>query len=173
MNLLLLLPFDTFRFSTELTISEVQARLASVIEPKKQAQFTFTYKERDKPYEGEITDTYFEMSRNISYRNSFLPVIQGEMTAHPDKTEIQISMRPNMAVLVLMISVFGTVGIGLLFAVLGNLQQIFQHGFSDGMRLSFFVFTFGYALLTLGYRPEAQKSKAFLKHLLEIQNIDN
>ena len=169
MNLLLLLPFDNFSLFTDLAMPEVQDRLAGIIEPQKSYQFTFTYQERDKPYEGELTDTYFEMSRIISYRNSFLPTIQGEITAHPDKTEIRIRMRPNLVVLILMVSVFGPVGLVLLFAVLGNLQQIFSHGFSHGMGIAFFVFAFGYALLTLGYRPEAQGSKAFLKSLLEAE----
>jgi hypothetical protein len=171
MTLRFFLPFDNFKLQTKLTVAEVQSRLSNSIEPKKNFRFSFNNK-RTKPYEGEVIGTSFKINRIINYRNSFLPVIIGEISSRLDKTEISVRMRPVIAVLIFMsfwLGVVGLVCLGILIAAIAQFIQLLQHGFSPMILIPFIMFAFGYTLITFGYRIEAQKSKDFLKTLLEAE----
>lgn len=175
MTLRFFLPFDNFKLSTKLTSAEVQARLAATIEPKNVFRFFQFRNKPTKAYEGQIDGTSFRMSRIIAYRNSFLPVIRGEISSHLDKTQVSIKMRPSTGVIIFMLFWLGVVGflcLATLVAAVRHFNQVVQHGFSPAALIPFFMFAFGYGLITFGYRLEAPKSKRFLKQLLESKEYD-
>jgi len=175
MALRFLLPFDNFKLRTELTMAEVVTRITNDIEPRKTFRLTVFYNKPTKPYEGEIVGTSFKIRRIIRYRNSFLPVIMADISTGLDKTEVTIRMRPAIAVLIFSFIWLGAVGlacIGISIAAIRNMQHVIQHGFSSGMVIPYIMFVFGYLLILIGYRPEAKKSKDFLKSVLEADESD-
>jgi len=167
MNLKLLLPFDNFKLQTKLSQTEVIKRIDGIAEPRK--GFRLFSKQGEKPYQGKLLSDNFEISRIISGRNSFLPIIKGNISAHAGQTEISIRMRPVIAVLVFMTFWLGAVGIACVGIIISGISQFKQskvQGFSPAILIPFAMFVFGYGLLILSYRAESHKSKAFLKQLL-------
>ncbi|WP_018616349.1 hypothetical protein [Segetibacter koreensis] len=173
MNLKNFLPFDNFKLLTKLTPSEVNQRIESITELKKGLNFSFSTN-RTKPYEGNLIDRSFEISRIISYRNSFLPVIKGHVSTYLGKTEVAIKMRPVVFVLIFMslwLGIVGLICLGIITAAILHFKQLLEQGFSPGALVPFGIFAFGYALLTIAYKVESQKSKAFLTQLLEAEEV--
>lgn len=173
MNFKNFLPFDNFKLLTKLSATEVQQRIESITEPKKGFSFSFSGN-RNKPYEGNLLDRSFEISRIINYRNSFLPVIKGHISTCLGKTEVSIKMRPVFFVLIFMSFWLGVVGmacLGFTIAAILHFRQLLEQGFSPGALIPFGMFAFGYALLTIAYKAESRKSKTFLTQLLEAEEV--
>src|SRR4051812_39275980 len=91
------LPIRRFTLQSSKSMAQVQAALSSVVEPRRVFRRPFAVPE--KPYQGQITGTRFRIQRIINYRNSFLPVINGEIRQQLGKTYIDISMRMNAFVI--------------------------------------------------------------------------
>ena len=157
------LPFENFVLTTNLSVEEVRNRLANNIDAKINTL---------EPYEGSIVNNTFKIQRVITYRNSFLPVITGEISQARGMTEIKIEMRPVLFVLIFMGMWLGTVGIAcivILVATILTFPDIFQQGFSPASLIPFGMFIFGYLLVTLGFKYESSTSKEFLKTLFEAE----
>lgn len=163
------LPFENYVLTTELSIDEVYKKLSDNIEPKKTFRISMFNNNSTKPYEGEITKNSFNISRIISYRNSFLPIIHGEISTFLGKTQINIKMRPVIFVLIFMSFWLGIVGlvclVTLLFGLL-SFSQILQKGFSPMLLIPFVMFILGSLLTNLAFKAESKKSKEFLATLL-------
>ncbi|RYE53332.1 MAG: hypothetical protein EOP48_14635 [Sphingobacteriales bacterium] len=173
MNFKKFLPFDNFKLITKLSATEVQQRIGRITEPKKGFSFSFPGN-RTKPYEGKLMDRSFEISRIINYRNSFLPIIKGHISTYLGKTEVAIKMRPIVFVLIFMsfwLGVVGLVCLGTIISAIMKFEKLLEQGFSPLALIPFGMFVFGYALLTIGYKAESKKSKAFLKQLLEAEEV--
>jgi hypothetical protein len=171
MNLKNLLPFDNIELLTKLSVSEVRQRIESITEPRKNFSFTM-FQNRTKPYEGEVIGDSFEISRIINYRNSFLPIIKGDISSYMGQTSVMIKMRPVIFVLVFMAVWLGAVGLVCLAMIVAGITQLMQgvaNGFSPFLLIPFLMFAFGYGLITIAYKSESQKSKAFFKKLLEAE----
>jgi WD40 repeat protein len=84
------LPYDTFILQTPDSLPIILERLATHIEPPK--IFRWQFSRNHLPYEGTLSDTGFQISRIIHYRNSFLPVIRGKF----EPSSIGISVRITM-----------------------------------------------------------------------------
>ena len=65
-------------YESILTESGLKERIGQNIEPKKTLRLGFKNK-NTKLYEGYLNGNNFEINRIISYRNSFLPQIKGEI----------------------------------------------------------------------------------------------
>jgi len=86
-----LLPYDTFTIQTADPLAIVLERMTAQVERQKTIRWHFS---RDHlPYEGTLSETGFQISRIIHYRNSFLPVIRGRFEPSPSGTTVQITMR--------------------------------------------------------------------------------
>lgn len=171
MNIKRFLPFDNFKLVTKLSATEVQQRIESITQPKKGFSFSFSGN-RNKPYEGKLIDRSFEISRIINYRNSFLPIIKGYISAYLGRTEVTIKMRPVVFVLIFMLLWLGVVGLvclGTIISAIMKFRQVLEGGFSPLALIPFGMFVFGYALLMIAYKAESKKSKAFLEQLLEAE----
>lgn len=168
------LPFVQFTIQTDLSSTEVQERLQGVIEPKRMWRGL----SRDhKPYEGELNGLHFDVRRIIHYRNSFLPMIKGEIRPAAQGSEVTIKMQPHIVVLIfmglwltftggafLMVLIAGTTG------AMGNDVDWFAPLIPGGMLL------FGYLLVMGGFIFEARKSEEFFRELLQrlakLKNVD-
>ena len=166
------LPFENFVLTTSLSVDEVRNRLSNNIEPRKGSFISASKTNTSKPYTGSILNNTFKIYRIINYKNSFLPVITGEITQAWGKTEITIKMKPVLFVLIFMAFWLGTVGIVcivILVAAILDFKDIIHNGFSPPVLIPFGMFIFGYLLVTLGFKYESSTSKKFLKTLLDAQ----
>lgn len=122
-------------------------------------------------YEGTIEADTFKISRIISYRNSFLPVIKGSVSSLPDQREITISMELNLFVKLFMIVWFLiTCSISAFF-----LYQFFNDADPErslnGKLVPFIMAGAGYLGMMLGFKLESIRSKKELNQLFEAENV--
>ena len=165
-----ILPFEDYMLTTRLSINEIIKRLNDNTEEKRSFSFSTLGQNYIKPYSGQITGSTFTMSRNISYRNSFLPVITGQITASNGQTQVHIKMRPVLIVLIFISFWLGIVGLACIAILLTGLLQfkeILQNGFSSATLIPFGMFAFGCLLTHFAFKTESKKSKKFLAKLLE------
>jgi hypothetical protein len=87
-----LLPCDKFEFIVNMQPSDVQRRLLDNVSPQKFLGTIFS-PSGDKPFKGVIQETSFRVRRNIFYRNSGIPNIDGVMEATEGGTKIKITMK--------------------------------------------------------------------------------
>ncbi|HUC80491.1 MAG TPA: hypothetical protein VMR70_06215 [Flavisolibacter sp.] len=166
-------PFDNFTLQTNLSETDVWQRIENITEAKEHSSSSFSGNST-KPYVGELSDRTFKIWRVPNQRNSFLPIIKGQVATHLGKTEIAIKMRPAGFVVVFMCLWLGIVGIpcvGIIINTFLEFQQQPEKRFSPFSLIPFGMFAFGYALLTIAYKTESRKSKAFLKQLLEADEL--
>lgn len=162
-----LLPVENYVLTTRLSADEVLKRIAENIQNKQGFSFSAFRRHYTKPYTGQINGTTFTMSRNIQYRNSFLPVISGQITTYPGQTQVTIKMRPDIVVLIFISLWLGIVGLICLGMLIAGLLQILPNGFSLLFLIPFAMFAFGCLLTFFAFKGESKKSKEFLAHLLE------
>ncbi len=173
MNIRKLLPFEKYVLTTDLSVEEVQKRLASCMQSESDYSWSFFSRRYTKPYRGAVTGLTFRMIRNISYRNSFLPVIKGRVTRISGHTEVMITMRPAGFVLVFMaiwLGMTGLVCIGIIVAGIAQSRQILDNGFSPAVIIPFVMFAFGSGLTLFAFKSESIESKGFLADLLKAEN---
>jgi hypothetical protein len=165
------LPYERLKIKTLLSNQEVLKRLDNAVEPKRYFRF---FGAKDKPYEGKVEGTHFEVSRIIGYRNSFLPMIKGDVQTEMSSCSIYISMQPHVLVIAFMIFWLG--GVGLFFlAILGSfILSLAQTGAADPSLLLFpgGMFAFGYALFLGGFKFESIKSKNYFQELFEANEVE-
>jgi len=146
-------PSDSFEIESPFPSGEVIDRLSRNIESKK----FFRFFGKHVYFQGYINTNEFEVTKIIHYRNSFLPVIKGEVADHDSGTTVTITMRLHPLVLAFMCAWFGLAGLFLLgFAIAASFGAI-------GVLI---MLLFGWALATGGFWFEAGKQKKFLISLL-------
>ncbi len=171
MKLSQFLPFENYVITTNLSVEEVVERLSFNVEPEKMFTLTFL-RSSSMPYEGNFDGNSFKISRIISYKNSFLPVILGEFKSFDGKTEIKIKMRMVIFVMIFMSFWLGMVSlfcVGITIVGISQLKSIFQNGFSPFFLIPYVMFTFGYLMTYLAFKYESKKSKQFLAELFEAE----
>jgi hypothetical protein len=159
--------------TTNLSVDEVLKRIADNIQHRQEPKFSTFSRNYSKPYTGEINSTTFTMTRNINYRNSFLPVIKGQIIPFLGQTQVDIKMRPTIFASIFISFWLGIVTlfcIGTLIAGLLRFRQILQTGFSPMFLIPFAMFVFGWLLLHFSFKKESKISKDFLATVL--QSID-
>ncbi len=164
------LPYERLKIGTSLSCQEALQRLENVVEPRR---FRFL-RIGVKPYQGKIEGLRFEVSRIIGYRNSFLPMIKGEIQTGTHDCSICISMRPHVFVLVFMLHWLGGVGLIFLGALAFSIISLMQTGTADPSLLSFTggLFACGYALFFGGFKVEAIIAKNFFRELFEAKEAE-
>ncbi|MCX6319918.1 MAG: hypothetical protein NTW29_21745 [Bacteroidetes bacterium] len=170
MNFKKYLPFERFEITTRLSAGEVMNRISGKVVPKKKFRLFSFSSSPDKPYEGELSGDSFTISRIIDYRNSFLPVISGQVTSIAGKTRIKITMRLATPVTVFMAFWLGIVGViclVMIFAGLVHFREIFQEGISPVSFIPFAMFAMGSFMVSYGFKTESKKSKASLLSIFE------
>lgn len=170
MNFSNLLPFEKYTLTTDLSVEEVLTRLAGSMIPESEYSWSFFSNRYTKPYRGTINRLSFRMIRNISYRNSFLPVIKGKVTRTSGHTEVAIRMLPAGFVLFFMaiwLGLTGFVCLIILVSAITHWEQVLQNGFSPPSLIPFGMFAFGSGLLYFAFKAESKVSKRFLADLLK------
>lgn len=118
----------------------------------------------DKYFEGEVSDIGFKLSRIISYRNSFLPIIKGSFEESASGLKINISMSMHPFVNAFMLIWFGGVGIGFFATIFSFLKS--PTDFHSAFFVPAGMLLFGWGLVSIGFWSEARKAKEKLKTIL-------
>jgi hypothetical protein len=167
------LPYDSFIIRTTLTPDEVQQRISGFVEPFK--WFRWLSSREHKPYEGQIESYKFRISRAIHYRNSFLPIITGEIQPDSGGSTIRITMRMDELTSIFMFFWLGTGGYIVVDTSGSFLLNMLKIGSQDvhpiQMLSGIIFFTFGYLFAFLGYKFEAIKSINYLTDVLRARDI--
>ena len=165
------LPYERLKIKTRLSADEARKRLNDAIEPKRFRRWS---EANHKPYQGNVEGSYFEISRIIHYRNSFLPIIKGEIQPEMSGSSIHITMRPHGFVIAFMIFWLGGVGFFFFAMLVSFISSTTQSNIGDASSLLIpgGMFAFGYALLFGGFKFESIKSKEFLRDLLQAEEVE-
>ncbi|MCZ8091756.1 MAG: hypothetical protein O9282_08925 [Flavobacterium sp.] len=146
-----ILPFERLVYNSTLSGEELIPHLKSEI--------------GQNGYSGKVYQNKFEIKRDINYRNSFLPLIKGEVTNTVNGSKINVKMD-----LIIFAKFFIIIWLGgVLLALLATLYTFFNDGESS-INIIFIpaiMFVFGIVLVALGFKYESKKSINDLEKILK------
>jgi hypothetical protein len=117
-----IIPLKKIIFKTNLSDSEVIESLNSKICVLKNFSFKNYEKNIGKEFYGKIGSTNnFEIYQIIKGRNSFIPIVKGNIVAKNDETKIITVMRFHYLVIAFMVFFIG-------FICIGNLFEYYKSG---------------------------------------------
>lgn len=154
-----LLPVEKYQIQTRLQEDEVYQRIQNLI----------SYE-----YLGTLSGNTFKISRNIRYRNSFLPEIKGSVEKLKGKTVVNISMNLKLFVKIFMIIWLSLVGLPSAIILIVLFRRLLFWNFenlSAFLLIPIGMFIFGYLLMLLAFRLEAISSVKTINELLEAEKI--
>ncbi|HEX8494010.1 MAG TPA: hypothetical protein VF658_14285 [Pyrinomonadaceae bacterium] len=143
-------PYEHFTIDTSLPFDKAVDRIAQLIEPKR--SFRNPFSREHKEFEGSVTPQDFKISRIIHYRNSFLPIINGQFVKTPLGTRLTVRMTLHPFVIAFLILWSGVIGLSFVMA----LRE------SDGKAAAPFMLgmlAFVYLLTTGAFKWEARKAR--------------
>ncbi len=111
------------------------------------------------PFIGKVEGDTFHIRRDIRYRNSFLPLVRGQVAASRLGTRINITMSLHPLVTIFILFWLGGVGFGGFAAAHTNPKQAI---------IPLGMFIFGIVLTFGGFFPEAFKARRLLEQSLSI-----
>jgi hypothetical protein len=95
-----LLPYHRFEITSALPKVEALAVISSRLEKRQWLSPMGMNPKNDERFDGAVTDNTFNITRIMGYRNSFAPVIDGEVNESGRFSRIQITMRPSIFVFI-------------------------------------------------------------------------
>lgn len=160
------IPFDKYTFESKKEKSELIDILEKKIEPGKFFRTEQFFSDIElKPYEGKIENNSFRIKRIIKYQNPFLPIITGKFKTQPNgDSKIRVIMRIRYSVLFF---VFCWCLAPILF--FSSFQSTNKNGIYTAILVVAIVFLVANGLVYIGFNKERNKSKQFLKNLLEAE----
>ncbi|MNK00370.1 hypothetical protein D3C87_181540 [compost metagenome] len=169
----LFLPVENYTIRTKLSEEEIIGNLKEITHNSgrrsKSSLFglgTAFVQKSGSRYEGTIESGSFKISRVISYRNSFLPVIKGSVSSFMNQREITISMRLNLFVKLFMslwLIITCSISAFVLYQVYSGEKTM------DGKLVPFIMAGSGYLGMMLGFKMESMRSKKELNQLFEAE----
>lgn len=163
------LPTENITYKTRLKEDEIIRRLSDCVEPEKTFRFDIFSSGSTKKYEGQINGHTFKINRIISYRNSFLPRIEGKIERDLDGLIIKVKMRLHIFVIVFLCIWCSGVGLGCI-ALLR--QALNSSEFNPATLIPFGMLIFVYLLTMGGFKFESNKSKKDLQRIFEADIIE-
>lgn len=152
-----LIPYSVFKIDTEISSAEVLRRIEVCTGKKKFFDFNPSHE-----FNGRVDEKGFVVTKNITYRNSFLPVITGKVENKSNGAQVEISMRLHFFVICFMFFWLLFVSIGCA-VVIWNFENISL--FSAA--IPFAMLIFAVALASGGFWFEAAKQRARLIELFQ------
>ncbi|WP_118976034.1 hypothetical protein [Taibaiella koreensis] len=155
---MILLPAEHISFKTSLGKEEVLQRLTTMLTPPPHSSRSFWGGFSGAAYKGKIAMDGFAISREIRYRNSFLPRISGKIYTDVDGATIEVRMRLHP--LVLAFICIWALGVG--FAAIAALSAGGPAAFIPAAMLLFL-----YVLVMGAFKFESRRSIDDLRTLWE------
>jgi hypothetical protein len=114
------------------------------------------------PFIGTVEADAFEITRDIRYRNSFLPRIKGRVRSVSTGSCIDVRMYIHPAVAIIM--VVWLVGFGA--AAMVSLHGLMRGGDEPLVLMPLVIFVVGILVVCVGFFPEAFKARRMLEQIL-------
>jgi hypothetical protein len=176
------IPYGNITIKSNLKKSQIEDRLKARIEP--QRFISGFLRGEHKYFEGELKNGQFKINPVIEIRNSFNPVITGEIQQNTDCTVINMSMRLHHIVSLLFLSFFVSLfsfivlpEITFLFDVfvLGEgrgLYEILPEGHFFQVITIFAIFSLSlYLFMMVPFNIEVDKAIKYLENMFDGQSI--
>ena len=167
-----LLPYAHYTIKTKLRMQDVISKLENVVEPKQFFRVFRGWGSDHKPYEGKVEEDAFSVYSVIEYGYYFHPMIKGKITSEMGGCSIEMTMHPNLVVLLFMALWVGSIGFSFLSALWPILETILQTGFHEtpelfslGVRGGMLIF--GYGLLWRAFKTEVAESEMYFRNLFD------
>jgi len=159
--MILLIPYIHLTLKTYLPAHEAEQRLAAHVEPRK---LRWRLSHNHKFFTGTVENGRFNINRIIHYRNSFLPIIVGQIHDDLDTTRIEITMRLSYLVIAFM-------ALFIPFWAFASFDFLFSPESSNPTSFAAF---FGFLVLFYGismifYNYEVNKARQHLEEIFQVQ----
>lgn len=152
-------PYEKFNIETTRTKEEIISTVR--LNTNLGKLMPFLGSRHKKLFNGMVVNDDFKIAPAIHYRNSFIPIIEGQVKQKEDGSSIDITMRLNELAKTFMI-------IWLSFcAMFLGIPIIAGKTFSFGNIMPLIMFVFGFGLTHIAYRFEAKKCKKRLLEMLQ------
>lgn len=156
------IPYEKYSFKSNLTAEEAISKLKENVEPNK----IFRMGGGEKVFQGNVYSHNFEISRIISYRNSFLPQIKGNIKPNNNSIIIDIKMHLHPFVIVFLFIWFVGVILGCIVTATVLIYSLIQgSALSPGLIIPFAMLAFGIGLSTIPFWSEVKKAKSELNKI--------
>lgn len=154
------LPFKAFELSTNLSLTEVIERIISntIVENKEH------FKQYKRLFKGVVLENSFNISRVLSYRNSFKADVFGLVNSSAGETHVIVTMKLHRFVSVFLSIWCVLVGLALLVFLVASIKQ---PKIISGCLVSLFMLTLGYGLAKISFNYDAEHVKKNLMEILE------
>src|SRR5574343_5957 len=155
-----LIPFDKINIISFLPKETIIEKLSNETEKR----IYFRTKTTDKKFEGIVKYDSFEINRILNYRNSFYPIVLGQIEQGDKNTiVIKLTLRMTMFTNVFMILWFLITGV-ILFIVLNDQIESPKINY-ESIFWSSVPIIFGYLFMISGFNYESKKVKEILTEL--------
>ena len=162
------LPLENLIYETKLSKEQVLKKLADSVEAEKPMEFGMQNNSYSKLYVGEVGNSNFEISRVVTFRNSFLPQITGEVYSDIDGAKIKVKMLPHSFVVMFM-----SIWLGISFLVgLVLTYSAFTQEFTAQFLIPFVLFFVGIAVFFGAFKVESKISIEDLSKIFEAEKIE-
>src|SRR5215813_12578721 len=152
------IPYEKYVLFTNLTSEQVLKVISEMLGSQNYA---------DALYKGGINGNTFKATRHIKGRNSFLPIIRGNISATSNRTEITITMTLPITTVIFLLVWIGVTGVGCLKVLFPSLFNLTEED-KPIWFLPFLFLLIGYLLTTFSFKSESKKSKEFLEMSLGV-----
>jgi len=150
----MLLPYRKLELFSPLRPGALAEALGEEVEPKK-----WPRRAPSRRFEGTVTETGFDVSRAITYRNSFLPRLKGTFVPDGPGCRISLTMGLHPGTLVFLVV---WAGIAVLGGVAYAASAVTQGGPFSAVLIPLGMLLFGWAIVMGSFWFEARKSEALL-----------
>ena len=148
-----LLPFHRFEINSPLDRQAALAAMAAHTEDRKWFRWRRSRNYGTDRFEGEVAIDGFKVCRILGYRNSFMPVVEGQVHSSGRGSRIEVRMR--LFIFALIFVTVWTLGVG---------SSLFTGSWPP---VAFGLLAFMYALTMGGFWYEAAKQERILRQIFE------
>lgn len=161
MKLSHIIPLRRIVLETSLSPDEVSSVLGEIMGKRSWTSMVCMPRNDDAPYRGSVSETGFRLLRNINYRNSFQPVIKGEIETATFGSRIKVTMRLMWPILV-----FSAIWmLGATFGSFAAVTSVVRGDAAPAVLAAFAMPLFGIALISGAFGYEAAKTEKSLRGL--------
>lgn len=159
------MPFRRVEIRTPLPVETVRDRIRQKVRPATTDGFWERLEAAIEPaadpstFRGTVSENEFKIRRVIRYRNSFLPVIRGQLsTSVGGNTTIRLTMTLHVFAAAFMVFWLGSVAMAVPWQMLGQFESI-----DTRVLIPLGMVLFGIVLTITGFYPEARKAERILR----------
>lgn len=149
------LPYHDFEIVSPLGAQAARDAISAQVDSEKVFRIGWQNRDNVKYFEGTVGTDGFHLRRIISYRNSFLPVIDGTIQGGASGSRIAVKMR-----MFVFVYVFGAIWAGAALVAIVNAGAL-------GLAIGVGLLLFFYAMTMIGFWLEAGKQERKLRAIFQ------